>query len=67
MSQLNPSSLYRLKQIIGDRKSVPPLVTNNSCLTLYLVERCEGGSIPKTSKALSKGNRVERLGPHCAG
>jgi len=25
MSQLNPSSLYRLKQIIGDRKSNPPL------------------------------------------
>jgi len=25
MSQLNPSSFYRLKQIIGDRNSKPPM------------------------------------------
>ena len=67
MSQLEPFLFVSFEADPWRSQERPPLVTNNSCLTLYLVARCEGGSIPKTSKALSKGNRVERLGPHGAG
>ena len=54
MSQLNPSSLYRLKQIIGDRNSDPPLSPIVPVSPSTWWRGVKEGRFPKPQKLSSK-------------